>query len=96
MNTNLVHADIFFYISSIGFFVLAVLAVIVLVYLISLLNDLKQIFQIIKKQSTMIAEDIENLRGQVANGGMKLRYLYGFISSLFFNKKKGKNNAKKQ
>jgi hypothetical protein len=60
MNT-LIHADVFFFISSIGFIILFALFVIALVYLIKLIRSLHRAIEMLKAKANSLEEDAEEL-----------------------------------
>lgn len=79
---TLVHANIFFYISSIGFIILFTLLTIIAIYIISIVINIHKII-------TRIRQDIENI-GDTAKELVEDLYENSFFS-LFFKKKKKYN-----
>jgi hypothetical protein len=62
---SIIHADIFFFVSTITTIVLGIVLTIVLIYLATILADIKEISRIARKESVDIVEDIQNIRGEV-------------------------------
>lgn len=75
MNT-LIHADIFFFISSIGFIILFALFVIALVYLIKLIRSLHRTIEMLKTKAKGLEEDAEELLEDVRES-VVFRLIFG-------------------
>ncbi|HVO28743.1 MAG TPA: hypothetical protein VMT81_02050 [Candidatus Paceibacterota bacterium] len=79
---TLIHADIFFFVTTIAVIVVALLVAIVLIYLIKVLNRIKDIAEQVREETILFREDIHGLRDSVRREGFKFRSLLGFFSSL--------------
>lgn len=83
---SFIHADIFFFISSIAAVVLGVLLIIIFVYLIKILRDVKEISSLAKKESMDLAEDMrmirEEVRGELTRGGPMAFSMFRIIRGL--------------
>ncbi len=69
----LVHADIFFFISTIALVVLSIGFAIALYYAINILRDVREVTARIKKASTDIERDLDALRYSVKAEGAKVK-----------------------
>ena len=80
---TLVHADIFFFISTIALVVLSILLALGLYYAIGILRDAREISARIKKASVDIEKDLDGLRNAVKAEGNKVQgiadLILGFI-----------------
>lgn len=85
---TLIHADIFFFVTTIAVIVVAMALAIALVYLVRILNDVKRIAEQVREETVLFREDIRDLRGQVRNEGFKLRGFLDLITGFFGKKKK--------
>lgn len=54
---TLIHADIFFFISSLGFIVLTLISAVILVYVISILRSVRRITDKIERGIDTVSED---------------------------------------
>ena len=70
---TLVHADAFFFISTIALVVLSVLAAIALYYAINILHDVREVSARVKKATGDIERDLDALRYQVKSEGAKVK-----------------------
>ena len=59
---TLIHADIFFFISTIATVIIAISIVIALIFVILILKNLRQISETVKTEAGHIAEDMDDLR----------------------------------
>jgi|SRR6185437_2610275 len=69
---TLVHADVFFFISSIALVVLSILLAVALFYAISVMRDVKEVSVKLKKASADIEKDIEGFRNELKAKGNKI------------------------
>ena len=86
MNT-LVHADIFFAVTTAAVIVVTLLVAVLLIYLIMVLNRIKDIAEQVREEAVLVREDIHDLRDGVRREGFKLKHLVSFGERLFFKKK---------
>lgn len=92
--STLIHADVFFFVTTIAVVVVAVVLTIALVYFIRVLRTVRDVSEAIKEETNLIREDIRVAREDVKREGFKLKHLVSFLSN-FSNKKQGrKTNIK--
>ncbi len=91
--TTLVHADIFFFVTTIAVIVVAAALTVALVYFIKVLRDVRAVSKAVKEEADLIREDIRAARENVKNEGFRLKHLISFFSR-FQEKKQGRNNKK--
>ncbi len=93
---NIVHADIFFLITSIAVVCLTICLIVVTVFLVRILRDVKHISETVDEESTKIAGDIEKVR-LTANAQVEKLKMFGALIPRFFTRKhkaKPKGKAK--
>lgn len=88
---TLIHADIFFFVTTIAVIVLTLLLIVVLIYLIMALRRIKTIAEQIRDETILFREDIHDLRASVQKEGFKLKSLFDFGYS-FFKRRVGKKS----
>lgn len=91
MNT-LIHADIFFFISTIALVFISLGLIISLVYIIKILRNVSDVSDKVKDESTEILADIKEMRTDIKKEGFKLRYVSSFFSRLFGRRAKSKKH----
>ena len=92
---NIIHADIFFFITSIAVVVFTIGAVIVAVYVIRILKDMKHISKKVSEEGDKIIGDVEYLREAAKAEGMKIKNVADFFSGIFSRRKK-REKAKRE
>ena len=65
MDLQLVYADVFFFVSAVGFMVLGLLAAILLAYGIAIARDIRRITSLTKKEVEEVIEGVGELRREV-------------------------------
>ena len=84
---SLVHADIFFFVTTIAVVVVALFAVVALVYFIKVLRHLKEIAEEIKEETLFVRRDIGEARAQMKLEGFKIKQIIDFFSRLVGRRK---------
>ena len=76
---SLIHADIFFFVSTIVLVVVALLAVIALIYIISILRRARNVLTQIDEETALLREDIRKARARIEAEGFKIKHLLSFL-----------------
>lgn len=87
--TEIMHADVFFFVTTAVVVVLGAVLVTVLLYTVSILADVKYITKKLKQGSDDVLEDLQHLRERFKNEGFKLLNLGAFLGGFFAKKRKG-------
>ncbi len=77
--SNLVHADIFFFITSIAVMLLASIFAVALVYMVFIVRDVRAIVARIRRASESLEGDLDALRSQVKQEGYKARAMVDLV-----------------
>lgn len=85
-NESLIHADIFFFISTIALVVISIGFSIALFYIIKILRNLRDISDRANSESEEIVADIKSLRRALRDEGVKWKGVSDLIR-LFFSRK---------
>jgi hypothetical protein len=93
--TEVVHADIFFFITAIVVLVVGVGAAIIACYVILILRDVRAMVRKVRKASDEIEEDFEALRATIKNEGMRVRSIVELLLG-FLLRRASKPRAKKK
>jgi hypothetical protein len=80
---TLIHADIFFFVTTVAVVVVAVAFTAALVYLIKVLRQVEDIGKEIKAEAVLVREDIHGLRTGVKREGFRLQALMNFFQNIF-------------
>ncbi len=87
---TLIHADIFFFITTIWIIVISAIIVVILMYVAMILNDLKKISSKMREGSEALAEDLGELRSSLQSDGVKVQSILKYFSHLFSKRKNHK------
>lgn len=79
---TLIHADIFFFVTTIAVALISLLFMVVIIYIVRILNDFHYISGVVRKQTDLLAEDIEGFRDGIKDRGV-FAGIYSLISGLF-------------
>ncbi len=77
---TLIHADIFFFITTIAVIVITVVFLVIAFYLIGFLSRARDIADEIKAEAKLVREDVNEARMRVKAGGLRLAHLLDFFS----------------
>lgn len=91
---TLVHADIFFFVTTIAVVVVAAVFTIALIYLVKILNDVKHISRQVKEETVLFREDLKGLREDVRRDGFKLTSMLSFLTKFFSARKASRSKSK--
>ena len=93
--TEILHANIFFFIASIATIVFAIMVCIVMYLVIKILISIRAILARIEAGSDMIAEDIQAARNFVAGGGI-ISHLISFATRVGGGRRARSSKSKKE
>jgi uncharacterized membrane protein len=97
---TLVHADIFFFVTTIAVILVAIVLVIVLIYIAIILADIRELSRTIKKEGAEIIGDVHAFRDEVKeeakysgrNNPSAVAAFLSFISSVMASRKSKHTN----
>lgn len=100
MNSSLIHADIFFYITTIAVVILTALLIILFYYLVKIARHLERTALRLREESERIIEDVSIIRESIEDQGGRalsfLKFIFGsFIHSRDSKKGQGNRSEKK-
>ena len=87
-NASFIHADIFFFISTIALVLISIGIVIVLIYVIRILRNVDEVTDKIKVESAEIVSDLKKLRESLRDEGLKWRHVVDLVRTFFMRKAK--------
>ena len=91
---SLIHADIFFFITTIFTIALGILFIVGGIYAIVILRDLKHVARMVKDESVELARDVQNIREGIRKNGSVMKAGLGLISMLMGRHARAKNRKK--
>jgi uncharacterized protein YoxC len=88
--TTLIHADIFFFVTTIAVIVVAAVFAVVGFYFIGILKNVRDISDAVKEETNLIREDIHMAREDIKREGFKLKQLVSLFSRFSMKKTRSK------
>ena len=76
---DILHANIFFFITSIVTILLGILVAIALYYVIKILKNLRDITDRAQRGSEVLGHDLEHLRENIKEEGMRFKHIKKFL-----------------
>jgi hypothetical protein len=80
---TLIHADVFFFVTTIVVVVVGIALTIALIYLAKVLSDIKTITKQVKEETMLFRDDIAELRGDIKKEGFRAERLFMFLRNIF-------------
>jgi hypothetical protein len=91
---NLIHADIFFFITSVIVILFAIIGLVAAFYIVRILHSVRYIADKIKEESDNVSEDIAELREKIKDGGAKFGGIARTIAMFFLGKATSRRRRK--
>ena len=85
---TLIHADIFFFITSIFVGLLIIGAAVALFFIIPILKDLRYLSEIARREGEKLANDVDALRSAAREEGARVKSIFDYFLDLFIRRRK--------
>jgi ABC-type bacteriocin/lantibiotic exporter with double-glycine peptidase domain len=92
---TLIHADIFFFISTIALVFISLGLVIAIIYLIKILRDVSEVSHKVKEESIEIIDNVKTLRTDIKREGFRFASLLSFFTAMFKKRRRSKKEKEK-
>ncbi len=93
--SNILQADIFFFISSIATVIITIILSIAGYYIILIVRDARYVAKKLIEATDDLEEKFQEIREQVSEEGRKAKYIVDFFLGRFMEKKKGRSKVQK-
>ena len=91
---TLIHADIFFFVTTIAVVVVGAALTVLIVYLVAVLRDAKKISEAFHEEAVFVRRDIADLRAEVRKRGAEAGSAMDWIGRFVGIKKKSRSKKK--
>ena len=91
---SLIHADMFFFITTIAVIIISLLFAIALFFIVLILRDLRHLSGLAVKGGDQLADDLDDLRDAAIGEGARIRSIFDLFLGLFVRRRKRKANKK--
>ncbi len=92
-NESLIHADIFFFISTIALVLISIAVIVASVYVIKILRNVKEMTDKMNAESSEIISDLKKLRANLRDEGVKWKHVADLTRNFFVRKGKAVKKA---
>ncbi|MBI5134194.1 MAG: hypothetical protein HZA81_02295 [Candidatus Taylorbacteria bacterium] len=92
-NESLIHADIFFFISTVALVLISIAIVVASVYVIKILRNVKEVTDKMNAESSEIISDLKKLRANLRDEGVKWKHVADLARNFFVRKGKSARKA---
>lgn len=82
-NESLIHADIFFFISTIVLVIFSIAFGMILFYVLRIVKNVRDITDRLRAESVEIVEDLKKFRGMMRDEGLKWKHVASLIRAFF-------------
>ena len=96
MNSSLIHADIFFYITSVAVVVLTIMLIVLIYFIIRIAENLEYTSKKLREEGDKIIEDVSIIRESIEEQGSRAVSLFKFIFGSFMHPKEASKEAPKK
>jgi hypothetical protein len=95
-NTSFIHADIFFFVSTIALVVVSIGIIVALVYGIKILRNVRDFTNIAKEEGYDLLRDLRDLRSVLRDEGVKWKSVVDLIRGFFVRDSKKETSKTKK
>lgn len=92
---SIIHADIFFFVTTLAIIVLAIGFIVLFVYLFRIVKDVQHISKKVREESDRIIGDVEEARLNVKENGLRITGVVDFIRTLFKRNRTSRKKSEK-
>jgi uncharacterized protein YoxC len=92
---TLIHADIFFFVTTIAVVVVGAALTVLIVYLVKVFQNVRDITDAIKEETVLMRRDIGDLRSELRTRGERAKSVFDWFDRFFSNEKKSRSKRKK-
>lgn len=94
MNT-LIHADIFFFVTTIAVVVVGLALTVLIIYLIKVFRNVREITDAVREETALLRKDIADLRTEVRARGARAKGALDLMDRLFGTRRASRSRKKK-
>ncbi len=88
---NLIHSDMFFFITSIAVVIVTIFLLVILWYILRILKNVKDVSDVVKKESIFVLSDLSSFRGKIKSLLQFFIVKYGKLTKQSKRKKRKKS-----
>jgi len=91
---TLIHADIFFFVTTIAVVVITIALTVLIVYLVKVFRNVREITEMVNEETVLLRRDIGDLRNEIRARGTRAAGAFDWIERFFGETKKSRSKKK--
>ncbi len=91
---TLIHADIFFFVTTIAVVVVTIALTVLIVYLVKVFRNVRRITDVVREETILLRRDIGDLRNEIRARGTRATGAFDWIERFFGGNKKSRSRKK--
>jgi hypothetical protein len=91
---TLIHADIFFFVTTIAVVVVTIALTVLIIYLAKLSRSIRKIAEMVGDETVLVRKDIADLRSEVRVRGARAIGVFDWVDRFFGGTKKSRSRKK--
>ena len=92
---TLIHADVFFFVTTIAVVVVGAALTVALIYLAKVLSDIKKITAEVREEAVLFRKDIAEVRAEMKHQGSRLKSMIDLVTGMIRKRKITKTSRSK-
>ena len=91
---TLIHADIFFFVTTIAVVVITIALTVLIVYLVKVFRNVREITNMVSEETILLRRDIGDLRSEIRARGARAAGAFDWFERFFGGTKKSRSRKK--
>ena len=91
---TLIHADIFFFVTTIAVIVITIALTVLIIYLVKVFRSVRKIADMVSDETVLVRKDIADLRSEVRERGARAVGMFDWVDRFFGGNKKSRSKKK--
>ncbi len=93
---TLIHADVFFFVTTIAVVVITIALTVFIIYLVKVLNNVRKIAEAVNEETALLRRDIADIRSEVRKRGERAAGAMDWLERLLGITKKSRSKKKQK
>jgi uncharacterized protein YoxC len=91
---TLIHADVFFFVTTIAVVVITIALTVLIVYLVKVFRNIRKITDMVSEETILLRRDIGDLRNEIRERGARAVGMFDWVDRFFGGNKKSRSKKK--
>ncbi len=91
---TLIHADIFFFVTTIAVVVITIALTVLIIYLVKVFRNVRKITDMVSEETVLLRHDMSDLRSEIRARGARATGAFDWFERFFGTEKKSRSRKK--